>query len=520
MRLGVVCPTEVPLWIRTLVEALDKDPSIEVVALISGPRQTTKIPLRWLLKFDSWLFASRRAPDALECAPMTDDLKGQARSIEIEDGRLPDPQCSFLRSLSLDLVLDPLGTISKYDSEVATHGAWRGDIGSSGVFDHIAIWESILRVPVTRYSLWRQGAATNRSTCIGAGYSSTRTESPSVNSSRAYWLLSNLIFDCLRDNRGRLNAVEAVGIDGADQQLEQRSTWWVLWVYLSRLAIKSIRNAFVWTRWCLLFADTPGETNLAKFSVLKPPADEFWADPWLIERDGQTHLFFEVYRKDIGRGHVAHMELKDNKGWSEPQIVLEQSNHLSYPSLFECDGEVYMIPETKELRTVDLYRCARFPSVWKKQKTLLSEITAADATMLHYRNKWWLFLSETRFGEETTGELHIYFADHPLLDDCWIPHRRNPVVRDARHARQAGRFLWRGGKPIRVAQDCSYRYGYGLKFLRIDELTESEYSETEIVSIEPDGSRMLGVHSYSTTSKITVVDGLMAAKRIPRLMRR
>ena len=55
--------------------------------------------------------------------------------------------------------------------------------------------------------------------------------------------------------------------------------------------------------------------------------------------------------------------------------------------------------------------------------------------------------------------------------DRWQPHSLNPVVRDVRTARPAGRIIVNSHGHIRPGQDCSTRYGAAITLNRILELS-------------------------------------------------
>jgi len=71
--------------------------------------------------------------------------------------------------------------------------------------------------------------------------------------------------------------------------------------------------------------------------------------------------------------------------------VLEERSHLSYPFVFERDGQIWMIPESSANATVSLYRAERFPDRWVKETDLLTGITASDATIVEHAGRLWMF---------------------------------------------------------------------------------------------------------------------------------
>src|SRR5207248_4490803 len=118
---------------------------------------------------------------------------------------------------------------------------------------------------------------------------------------------------------------------------------------------------------------------------------------------------------------------------------------------------------------------------------------------------FWLFGMIPVEGTLDWDELHLFFAD--TLSGPWIPHSRNPIVSDVRSARPAGRLFWDGSALIRPSQDCSVRYGYALKFNRIDVLSETEYRETGVGEIRPEWTTgNLATHTIDHDDELEVVD--------------
>ena len=82
----------------------------------------------------------------------------------------------------------------------------------------------------------------------------------------------------------------------------------------------------------------------------------FVADPFLLRVGKVWHMFFEVYNFDSDRGEIAWATSPDGFVWEYQKIVLRESFHLSYPYVFEWQGEYYMIPETHQAESVRLYQ--------------------------------------------------------------------------------------------------------------------------------------------------------------------
>jgi hypothetical protein len=167
-----------------------------------------------------------------------------------------------------------------------------------------------------------------------------------------------------------------------------------------------------------------------------------------------------------------------------------------------------MVPETEGNRSIELYQCIDFPNHWTLVKTLLSDLPAVDATLLEAYGKWWLF-ANLREGVKSWDTLHLFYADH-FLSDQWISHPRNPIVRDIRSARPAGRIFWQDGDLIRPSQDCSVRYGYAINFNRISVLSESDYVEHRDGYLEPPArTDILGTHTWNAAGGLAAIDALI-----------
>ena len=101
-----------------------------------------------------------------------------------------------------------------------------------------------------------------------------------------------------------------------------------------------------------------------------------------------------------------------------------------------------------------------------------------------------------------THKLSLYYADD--LVGPWQPHSLNPVVRDVRTARPAGRIIVNSHGHIRPGQDCSTRYGAAITLNRILELSPDSYIERSFARIRP--PRTLGAHCVDSDGQVTVLD--------------
>jgi hypothetical protein len=267
-------------------------------------------------------------------------------------------------------------------------------------------------------------------------------------------------------------------------------------------------------KWCIAIrrrSATHRYDDPAGFQLMRSAKDRFHADPFLFEKDGKTYLFFEDFRFPLGRAIISCCELDANGVPGPHTEVLQRPYHLSYPFVFEDQGEIYMLPETRGNRTVELYRATNFPYQWTADSVLLADVDIVDATIQKINGRYWMFagISNGRFSN--CDELGLFFADS--LKGPWTPHPRTPLISDVQRARPAGALFYEGGRLIRPSQDCGKAYGYALVFSQVVTLNETEYEERFISRLIPGsvpGNR--ANHTYNRTAHFEVVDRTLPAK--------
>jgi len=219
---------------------------------------------------------------------------------------------------------------------------------------------------------------------------------------------------------------------------------------------------------------------LTRRHVTDVPA-AFVADPFMLQRHGAWHLWFEVMRADRGLGEIGLATSPNGRDWTYRGIVLAEGFHLSYPYVFVCEDDVYMIPETGDASSVRLYRASTFPHAWVFVTELLTGATFLDASVFHHDGRWWMLVETS--GGPVAGATRPRYATLRLyhavdLHGPWTEHPMSPVVDlDPAIARPAGRVVKVNGRPVRFGQDCSIVYGQAVRAFAIEELSETQYRE-------------------------------------------
>ncbi|HXF80987.1 MAG TPA: hypothetical protein VN598_19115 [Usitatibacter sp.] len=286
----------------------------------------------------------------------------------------------------------------------------------------------------------------------------------------------------------------------------------------ARIARRAAQKAAFVEQWTLAWRFTdiePWSGALDGFFRLDPPKDRFYADPFPLQHQGRSYIFFEELPFAAGKAHISVVEVDREGRASEPMRVLERDYHLSYPFLVEDGGELYMIPETGQNRTVEIYRCVEFPARWKRERVLLDGLFAVDATLHREADRWWMFANVANPGAEIHDELCLFGAESLL--GPWSPHPRNPVKSDVRNARPAGRLFTQGGKLYRPAQVCAPLYGSGVAMNRVTRLDARAFEEEEERRILPaEASGVIGLHTVNRAGSLSVIDAFVRRPRFSR----
>ena len=249
------------------------------------------------------------------------------------------------------------------------------------------------------------------------------------------------------------------------------------------------------------------DEQLPRYTPLPSSNCNWIADPFLIEHDNIIYLFMERFDYRLGRGVIAYAKWQHDR-WSNIKDVLHSDCHLSYPHVFHVNADIYMIPETFERKSVELYKAVDFPEKWEYVQTIVDGIDAADTTLLEADGITWLFTAKViEYGE--SFQLLIYYSTDGIT---WHEHHNNPVT-CSEGSRSAGRIFLHQGKWIRPSQEGVLdNYGCAITFNAITALTDSQYGETTLRTISPKDfminncNDVHGIHTYGIVGDMEVID--------------
>jgi hypothetical protein len=410
----------------------------------------------------------------------------------------------------------------------ARYGVWSLQHGDTRV-NHCSpagYWEVMESLPETKSTLSLITENPDRARVMYRSSSSTEVMSLADTRSAVQWKSLHFIPRKLKElyQEGSESFFARSKEENTHPQFYDRTTYGtptnrelsaLLWKKLLQKCRSKFDDRFYFRQWFLLY-DLRDDisTDFRRFKSITPPKDRFWADPFVLARDNKYYVFIEELLYATGKGRISVLVVNKDGTFEPPVPVLEAPYHLSYPFVFEFENALYMIPESKGNRTIELYKCTEFPLKWDFQKNLMEDCRAVDSTLIQWQGKWWLFANQIETeGASLWDELFLYYSDSPLSDN-WTAHPRNPVVSDVKSARPAGRFFVRNGRLYRPSQNCSVHYGYGFNFCEITRLTETDYEERVAARMEPKWDKnVVSIHTFNYADGLTVIDGQLRRRR-------
>ncbi|WP_400078907.1 hypothetical protein [Winogradskyella sp. R77965] len=548
LRIGLLTDNDnIPAWSHKMLERIVNSGNSEIVLIVKNSKTPIKHSssfkklwvnrnhIFWILytKFENKLFkphpnafANKNIKSVVQC----DEIIVQTSQIENSD---------YFSSVDID-------KIKTYQIDVLINLCYiglKGDIlnvPSCGIWSYChseriinrggppGAWEVFKRQDVTGALLEILAEKIDGGKILARSYSSTEKLSVNRTNNASYWKALSLL-------PRKLEQLHSLGKEDFFNKLEQEnshpeffdnqplglpknsevlSTFYKIY---SNKIVFTIKNFFYFGQWIMLYKfedKNDWATSFHEFKRIVPPKDRFWADPFVMERNGSYFIFFEelIYKENIGK--IAVLEIDSDGNFEPPKIIIDKDYHLSYPFLIEEGSDLYMIPESSGNGTIELYKCTAFPLQWQLHKVLMQDVNAVDTTILKHNGKYWLFCNITENeGASSLDELFLFYSDS-LLDDDWISHPSNPIVSDVSQSRPAGNIFKNNGKIFRPSQNSAKGYGHGMKINEIVELTTKSYKEETIQSIYPNWEKdLISTHTINNCNKLTVTDALIRRRR-------
>lgn len=252
-------------------------------------------------------------------------------------------------------------------------------------------------------------------------------------------------------------------------------------------------------------SDMIGDPGFQCDYVVPATVSEWAADPILVDHGDRTYLFYEAVTGVKGRIEVA--EVREDCTLADPVVLFAGEHHYSYPFVFSCGDEWFMVPETSSQKEISLYRAVNFPYQWEKYKVLLNNISAVDTTVFTYEGRIYL----TTYQPDGVTERVVPSAYRLVPEENY---RLIPLpwgTYDTLQCRGAGPYFSQGGKLYRPAQVSSETlYGNAVAFYEV-RIDREGYHETIVSQLTPSrlktpGKYCDGLHTYASSSRFEAID--------------
>lgn len=238
-----------------------------------------------------------------------------------------------------------------------------------------------------------------------------------------------------------------------------------------------------------------------RFCVVKNPIRYWIADPFLFEKDNRTFIFAELFDYCSNKGVIGCAELKST-GITKWRVIISEKWHLSYPFIFEHNGEVYLMPEMNDGNELWIYKSKIFPYEWEKETVVLENVRLVDTSLQPFEDGY------IAFSQDINQKPVAFRLDENLSFVTNVSYKGN----NGEFVRPGGNFLLIDEKLFAVCQDCSKTYGGSLIFYSADVSKNMIELSNEQLHLYPEDVNLdvniekKGVHTYNATKRYEIID--------------
>lgn len=239
-----------------------------------------------------------------------------------------------------------------------------------------------------------------------------------------------------------------------------------------------------------------------QYNSIKTSGNYWCADPFICIEEDKIYVFCECYLNDKNKGVIAAGEYSNGR-LNGMRIIIEQDYHMSYPCIFKYNSDFYMIPETADNRTIELYKAKCFPYDWKLVKVLRKNIKCVDTTVVIDNDKLYAvgYILSRKKNKVCIFNLDIVNMKLETIDE----------VDGFNTDRPAGDIIHIDKKVIRPTQISVKKYGEGIGFKEIVS-SEGKYEEKLISKIQGkdisiDFEKSIDrIHTINRTNNLEIID--------------
>lgn len=234
-----------------------------------------------------------------------------------------------------------------------------------------------------------------------------------------------------------------------------------------------------------------------KFNIIETPKGMWIADPIMYTVNGEHYLFVEVFEEKKKKAAIGYYQFETGKPVYKG-IIIENSYHMSYPCVFEYNGEHYMIPESSANDSISLYKAEHFPEKWTKEIDLVKGEKYVDSTVVSNDEGIFILSYKTTKNGWQLVQFILDMENKSVKEKSTIDYDEN--------VGRPGGYVFCGNK--RPAQDCRKKYGENLLIYEVDSYVP--YREHRLRTISAKDIKTIRnferIHTYTEDGTYEVVD--------------
>lgn len=244
----------------------------------------------------------------------------------------------------------------------------------------------------------------------------------------------------------------------------------------------------------------------------------FWyADPILYVQNGQPVIFMEAYIYQKQKGCIACSVLDDNGSFSAPQVILEENYHMSFPYVFEWQDRLYMIPETSENYSINIYECIDFPYKWEKVSEITVTEQLVDSILVEKTEKrLTLLASQPDSRNPLKTRFQKYYLSHGANTFMFTPDSEYNAKQNFQYdQRNAGPLFFHNScllHPVQISTEKDYGKKVAIYQLDTQNINVSDRNKLGEITLQNvlmnnlTVKSCIGIHTYGKTKEFEILD--------------
>ena len=228
------------------------------------------------------------------------------------------------------------------------------------------------------------------------------------------------------------------------------------------------------------------------------PHDRWFADPFILDvSDNEISLLVEDFAYSNGKGVISLLKInRHNLRIINRKVLLDIPTHLSFPIIMRKNGHVYVYPENRQNKVLDLYEYNPKEEILTFCMTICDE-EMWDSVIFDKYDETMLFTANT-----DDYSLNIYKWD----SEKKLYQKQRTIYSNKPDMRMAGQFFNYKGLYYCPTQDCSRNYGYATVIREVT-IGEDEISLKYVKTLYSPNKRMnLAFHTLNEYKGVVVVD--------------